>query len=107
MVRHKGLSQSKILISFMNVKLMAAKKKNQTATLSGDNGWAAIFDKQGESLAKAFDQQRVEAVQREQDVIMAAELFHKLWGDAHDSPIYNKDSWIKMQNLLRKLGVLV
>ena len=37
-------------------------------------------------------------------------LFHKLWGQARgDSPIrpkdYNKQDWIKLQSLLRLLGI--
>lgn len=36
-----------------------------------------------------------------------AELFHKLWGEAHDSPDYNKQNWLKMQLLLRQNGLKV
>jgi hypothetical protein len=35
------------------------------------------------------------------------ELFHKLWGEAHDSPQYNKQNWLKMQLLLRNNGIKV
>lgn len=37
----------------------------------------------------------------------AAKLFHTVWGEAHDSPDYNKQNWIELQNTLFKLGIKV
>jgi hypothetical protein len=84
---------------------MSKKKNEPVATLSGEDGWQKVFDMQGESLARAMEQQRIEADQRAKDTVTAAELFHKLWGEAHDSPNYNKDNWNKLQVLLDKLGI--
>jgi hypothetical protein len=81
------------------------KNKDPVATLSGEDSWNKIFDMQGESLARAMDKQRAEADQREKDIEESSELFHKLWGEAHDSPNYNKNNWNKLQTLLRKLGI--
>lgn len=30
------------------------------------------------------------------------ELFHKLWGKAHDGPDYDKKEWIELQKLMEK-----
>ncbi len=84
---------------------MSKKKNEPVATLSGEDGWNKIFDMQGESLTRALDKQKIETDQRVKDTEAAAELFHKLWGEAHDSPDYNKENWQKMQKLLDKLGI--
>ena len=84
---------------------MSKNKKQSVASLSGEDGWAKIFEAQGESLGLALDKQRAEAAQREKDIEESSELFHKLWGEAHDSPQYNKDNWNRLQTLLRKLGI--
>lgn len=80
------------------------KKKNEPVNSLA--GWAEIIKKQGERFDhEMIEKQKAEAVQKELDVVATAELFHKLWGEAHDSPSYNKQNWIEMQKLLNKFGV--
>ena len=82
---------------------MAAKKrKGSENTLMG---WSEIIEKQGEGLQAMMDQYQAEKDQHVKNVQLAAELFHKLWGESHDSPNYNKDDWKKLQVLLDKLGI--
>jgi hypothetical protein len=35
------------------------------------------------------------------------DLFHKLWGQAHDAPEYNKEAWGELQTILQKCGFKV
>lgn len=84
---------------------MSKKNNKPVATLSGEDGWQKVFDMQSESLGRALEKQFAEATQREKDNEQASELFHQLWGEAHDSPNYNKDNWNALQVLLRKLGI--
>jgi len=78
------------------------KVKESVNTLEG---WSEIIKAQGERLSDRFENERQLNIQREEDLNKCAELFHKLWGEAHDSPQYNKESWVKMQILLDKLGI--
>jgi hypothetical protein len=70
-------------------------------------GWTEIIMKQPEVIDKFFDAQQKKELDIKEHQTACAELFHKLWGEAHDSPEYNKDSWKKMQILLDKLGIPV
>lgn len=70
-------------------------------------GWSDIIMKQSDGTDKFFDAQQKKELELKEDQVVAAELFHKLWGEAHDSPDYNKENWRIMQLLLDKLGIPV
>lgn len=81
---------------------MSSKKKEPVNSLAG---WAEIIKKQGEDGSIDSFMNKIDQLNNNRKE--AAELFHKLWGQAHDSPDYNKQDWIKMQSLLDKLDIPV
>lgn len=80
---------------------MASKKKEPVNSLAG---WSEIILNSGHNKIDDFFKKTDELEKNRQEV---AELFHKLWGEAHDSPNYNKEDWKRMQFLLDKLGIQV
>ena len=70
-------------------------------------GWTEIITKQSEGTEQFFDAKQKKELELKENQTACAELFHKLWGEAHDSPEYNKSNWQKMQLLLDKLGIPV
>jgi hypothetical protein len=81
---------------------MASKKKQSENSLAG---WSEIIKIQSEQAATRDFRTAQDAFIKNQEE--AAELFHKLWGQSHDSPEYVKADWMKMQLLLDKLGIPV
>lgn len=45
--------------------------------------------------------EKLEAAQQDKERLRS--IFHKCWGEAHDSPNYNKPSWMQFQQLIEKL----
>jgi hypothetical protein len=77
---------------------MASNKKDSDNSLAG---WAEIILKPNDKIEEFFN--KADEINKNRQE--AAELFHKLWGEAHDSSDYNKENWKRMQYLLDKLGI--
>ena len=82
---------------------MAPKKKKEPVNSLA--GWAEIFQQQSDqNLIKDYRAELDELIANKK---AAAKLFHQVWGEAHDSPDYNKKNWIELQTLLKKLDIPV
>ena len=65
------------------------------------------MERRGIPYNNADSREAVEAAREEEKRPSIPALFHKVWGDAHASPDYDKEVWKDLQAALRAEGIEV